>query len=370
MSDEKTEKPTPKKLQDAKKEGQHAKSADIPTSLVLGGGIAALSATSGWIALKTRELIEIAFNGGFRDGADDVSLLLKMSAMGATAMKLCLPLAVLSVLLGLIGIVAQVGFNISFKPLGPNFDKLNPGTNLKNLISVKSLIELVKLIVKAVAMVAIVYSVMKDLLPLMVGASYLSPAGIAAIGWAAAVKVVCAALILFVILGPVDYGLQRWQFIRGQRMSKDDIKREHKESEGDPKLKSQRKQLAREMVNSSPKESVAGATVVVTNPTHYAVALRYQSGETPLPVVVAKGVDESAAMIRRYAEEAGVPIVGDPPLARALYKLPIDQHISEELIEAVVAVIGWVNLVKQIEASHAAGQPARRPSPPSSRLPS
>jgi type III secretion protein U len=154
--------------------------------------------------------------------------------------------------------------------------------------------------------------------------------------------VLAVALLLFLVLGPVDYAIQRWQFMKEQRMSKDEVRREYKEQEGDPHVKGERQQLARELSQSDPAERVAGANAVIVNPTHYAVAISYHPGSSGLPVVVAKGVDEAALHIRRCAELSGVPIFGNPPLARALFKVQTDGTIPEELFEAVAAVLRWV----------------------------
>src|SRR5207237_10417044 len=123
----------------------------------------------------------------------------------------------------------------------------------------------------------------------------------------AMLKLMKAAVVVFVVLGPVDFAVQKWLFIRDQRMSKDEVKREHKESEGDPELKGKRKQIAEEMVNEAPaRKAVPGSAVGVASPTHFAVALRYVPGETPLPVITAKGVEEQALEIRRIAADCGV----------------------------------------------------------------
>jgi type III secretion protein U len=156
-------------------------------------------------------------------------------------------------------------------------------------------------------------------------------------------------VIVFIVIGPGDFAIQKWLFIRDQRMSKDEVKREHKESEGDPMLKGQRRQMAQEIANDTPKTTVPGATVVVANPTHFAVALRYEPGQTPLPIVVAKGVDAQALEIRAIAEAHKVPVVVNPPLARALHKdVPVGRPVPEALFDAVAAVLRWVRTMKQV----------------------
>ena len=185
--------------------------------------------------------------------------------------------------------------------------------------------------------------------------------GIVDIAWRAILKLMGATTIVFLILGPVDYALQVWMFKRDQRMSKDEVKREYKESEGDPELKGKRKQLAREMANSAPQKRVPNSNVVVNNPTHYSVALKYEPGVTPLPIVVAKGHDAQALVIRELAAQHKVPMVTNPPLARALYKLPLDEPIPEELFDAVAAVLRWVRTVEQLSGGLGAVLPGPAP---------
>jgi type III secretion protein U len=261
------------------------------------------------------------------------------------------PILGVSVAIGVVAAFAQVGPIVSFEAIEIKFDKLNPVEGLKKIFSVRSLIDFAKMVVKAVALGSVVWVMVKDMVPLLVGAAYLPPLGIGSIGWTAMLKLLGAAAIVFIVVGPVDFGIQKWLFVRDQKMSKDEVKREHKESEGDPQLKGKRKQLAQEMANSAPEKRVPGASVVVTNPTHYAVALRYEpGGEYPVPVVVAKGIDAEAMLIRGLAERHAVPIVGNPPLARALHLMEIDSPVPENLFDSVAAVLRWVQVVKKMSA--------------------
>jgi type III secretion protein U len=328
MSDEKTEQPTDKKLEDAKKKGQHAKSQDLSAALGLLAITICLSAAAQMtiervLAIVTRTLDHL----GTVDGSSDLAPM--MTADLIDGLLLMLPFIAVSVLVGIAGVAAQVGLGVSFEP-----------------VSVKTLVEFVKTLIKAIAMVAVIWHVINDLLPTLLGSVYLSPSAITVLGWGAVMKVLGGALLLYFAVGPLDFGLQKLLFLRDQRMSKDEVKREYKEMEGDPEIKGKRKELAREYATSAPKQTVPGATVVVTNPTHYAVALRYVPGVTLLPELVAKGADGEAMMIRRIAEEHGVPVISEPPLARALFKVEVGDVVPEPLFEAVAAVLRWVAVVK------------------------
>jgi type III secretion protein U len=353
MSDEKTEEPTKKKLDDAKKKGQSPKSQDVNAAVSVFGVMTCLIAAGENMIDGLRRIVAIGFDHMAEVRSDDQMLALALD-MTMRSMQVVLPVVATSVMLGLVSSFAQVGFNVSFEPISPNFEKLNPAEGLKKLVSIKSLVELAKMVVKAIALGWVVWVVVKDLLPLLVGAAYLQPMGIGSIAWSAVLKLLGAASVVFVVVGPVDFALQKWMFVRDQRMSKDEVKREHKEMEGDPLLKGHRKQLAQEMVMGDPKRRVPKSSVVVTNPTHYAVALYYESGVTPLPVVVAKGFDAEAQRIREIADAHRVPIVGNPPLARSLFKLKLDDPVPEEMFEAVAAVLRWVAILKTIDATPSA----------------
>ncbi|MBB3293793.1 type III secretion protein U [Mitsuaria sp. BK045] len=371
MSGEKTEEPTKKKLDDARKKGQSPKSQDVNAALGLVGLLIVLIVMAESTLDQLSGLIVRALREGVvaKSNEELLALTVDITRSGFLA---TLPFVAVSVALGVIASFAQVGFNLSFEPLNLQFDKLNPAEGVKKLFSVRSIIDFLKMVAKAIALGAVLWVMIRGLVPLLVGAAYFDAVGVGVLGWKALIKLISAGCLVFIIVGPVDFGLQLWLFKRDQKMSKDEIKREHKESEGDPQLKGKRKEIAHEMATSPPEQRVPGSTVVVTNPTHYAVALRYEPGETPLPVIVAKGMDAEALRIRAIAEKSGVPIVGNPPLARALHKLPVDDAIPEELFEAVAAVLRWVAYLHTLTspaplpASVASGAPGASTAPAAS----
>ncbi|MDG5977686.1 type III secretion system protein HrcU [Hydrogenophaga taeniospiralis CCUG 15921] len=347
MSGEKTEQPTKKKLDDARKKGQSPKSQDVNAAVSVVGLMVVLIVMAETVFDRLSQIMEQALQQGLLVRSNDALLALMVDTL-KSAVGTVLPVVLASVALGALAAFAQVGVNISFDPVSPKFDKLNPAEGLKKLFSVRSFIDFLKMVVKAVALAAVLWVLIKGMVPLLVGATYFDPRGVGVMAWTTMIKLLAAGSVVFIVVGPVDFGLQLWLFKRDQKMSKDDVKREHKESEGDPQLKGQRKQLAHEIASSPPEKRVPGASVVVTNPTHYAVALRYEPGETALPIIVAKGMDAQAMRIRAIAEQAGVPIVGNPPLARALHKLNLDDPVPEELFESVAAVLRWVGYLKTL----------------------
>jgi type III secretion protein U len=344
MSDEKTEEPTQKKLDEARDKGQNPKSQDVNAAAQLMLSTVMLVLSSLIAGPHLQKLFDIVNRRAWTATTDDEVLAL-MFSMLVECVFMSAPYLLAAALVGAIAGVAQTGIIISFEPLMPNFDKLNPAEGIKKLFSMRSIIDFIKMLIKAVLFGAVLYLTITSLLPMLIGTSLQDPMLVAAVAWHSIIKLMGAATIIFIVIGPVDFGIQKWMFIRDQRMTKDEIKREHKESEGDPELKGKRKQLAKEMVmGPPPQKTVPGASVVVTNPTHYAVALRYDA-EMPLPVVVAKGVDETAATIRALAEMHKVPMVSNPPLARALFKVDLEAPVPEALFEAVAAVLRWVGMI-------------------------
>jgi type III secretion protein U len=360
---EKTEEPTDKKLRDAKQKGQGPKSTDIVAAAVLIVSLLGLIGMGGAIYERLSSVVKLGLGDALQAKTNQAMAALA-TQMLMDALWAALPLVVMSVLVAMLALFAQVGVVISFEGLTPKFDKLNPAEGVKKIFSVRSLIEFIKSIFKAVALGWVLWISVKGMVPLLVGAAYLPLSSAALVAWHSMLDLLGVACLVFVVIAPIDFGLQRYLFIKDQRMSKDDIKREHKEADGDPQMKGQRKAMAHEINNSPPQQKVPGASVVVTNPTHFAVALRYDPETTPVPVVVAKGADEAAALIRQIAAQHGVPIVGNPPLARALFKLPLEHPIPAALFDAVAVVLRWVAELERVNAASAAEHAAATPGMP------
>ena len=343
MSDDKTEEPTESKLHKSREEGQVAKSADLAKAFSLLGVVIALHLMAEGVSVRLRAIVKLGLDFGDGD-LPMIDIYKRFADMVLQALLIVGPLVVVAALFAALGMMAQVGLQVAMAAVTPKPEKLDPVAGVKKIFSVKSLLDLLQMIFKAAVLGAVMWQLIVGLMPMIGGSSYQSVDGIGTIAWSAVAKVLAIALGLFLVFGPIDYAIQRWQFMKDQRMSKDEVKREHKGQEGDPQLKGQRKQIAHEMANAPPqRKAVATADAVVVNPTHYAVAVRYRPDEAGLPIVVAKGVDEAALQIRRLAEDLGVPVFANPPLARALHKVPQGGAVPEELFEAVAAVLRWVD---------------------------
>jgi type III secretion protein U len=350
MSSDKTEEPTDQKLRKAREKGEVAKSQDLSQAISMLGVTLVLLLSADDILARIHRLFDQAMN--FGDGDLPLAAVYeRMVAMAVESAFIVLPLVLVAAASSVAGVMAQIGVLVSTEAVTPKLENLNPAAGFKKMVSVKSLMALGQMILKAVVLGVVLWKVIVVLLPLVTGAVYQSVPAIGAIAWVAVSKVLCIGLLLFLLLGPLDLAIQRWQFMKGQRMSKDDIKREYKDAEGDPEVKHQREQLAREIANGSDRRAaVSTASAVIVNPTHYAVAIRYDPQRAGLPIIVAKGFDDEALLIRGYAEAAGVPVFGNPPLARALFKVPLDQPVPEALFTAVAAVLRWVGAIGRTPA--------------------
>ena len=345
MSDEKTEQPTEKKLQDAKRDGETSKSTDLSGAAVLLASVVLMAIGGPALGEGLRTLMTFALDpASYSD--PDLDLVAYMKKLALQGLMLLAPFLGVAVVAAVIGIWSQTGVMLSFKPLEPKFNSINPASGLKRIFSMRSMIDLAKMVLKAVVISCVMWKLLLTLASSMVAVGYEPVLNIAQISWKALTSFIAVGGGLFLVLGAADFGIQSWLFIRDHRMSKDDIKREHKNSEGDPHLKGKRKSIAKEMVETPPprptRESVARAQAVIVNPTHYAVAIRYDPKEFGLPRVVAKGTDDDALAIRRMAQDLGIPVVGNPPLARALHTVPLEQAVPEALFETVAVILKWV----------------------------
>jgi len=346
MSGEKTEQPTSKRLRDSRKKGEVAKSQDVTTAVLMAATFTTLGVTWEWMLRQLKELMllpaafyTLPFEQAFQQVAYGVFM---------KALLISLPVVLVGFLAGLAGSFLQVGPLLSFEPIKPELKKLNPIEKAKELVSVKNGIEFLKSVLKVVVIGVVVTQIIRSSIGGLTRLPYGGePALLASLGpiMKALALNVCLA---YVAIAAFDYFIQKYQHIKKLKMSKDEVKREYKESEGDPQIKSKRRQLHQELLASSQVQRTRKATVVVTNPTHLAVAIYYNENENVLPTVLAKGEDHLAKQMIAAAKEEGIPIMQNIPLARALYAdVPIDRYIPHDLIEPMAEVLRWVKELKE-----------------------
>lgn len=342
---EKTEQPTDKRLRDAKKKGQVAKSQDLTGAVLLiaavgtvwlignylGGVLLGLvrdhlSAASSYKGVFTRELAMSAMTKGVIE-------------MFWVLMPLFLVIMAFAVLANYL----QIGSVFSTESISPKFEKLNPVEGFKQkFLKARSYVEFAKTIVKLIITAVVAGYVMWESREDIVHLIGKNPDVVAPFTLGLVIEIGLKVGIAFLALGALDFLLQRLLHRRDLKMTKQEVKDEYKETEGDPLIKAQRRALHREILTQSLAAAVRDADVVLANPTHLAVALKYERGTAGAPIVTAKGADLMAGQIRLIAAESGVPIRRDVALARALYLLEVEDEIPEELYEAVAAVLQWV----------------------------
>jgi flagellar biosynthetic protein FlhB len=344
---EKTEPASPRRLEKAREEGQVARSRELGTFLALISGIGAL-----WFAGDEffRTLEGVLRSGLWFDAriTRDPQIMLNVAGMSAwQGLLILLPIFGLLLVVGIFSSVALGGFLLSPKALEPKFERLNPLKGMKRFVQAQTLVELLKTLAKAaligIVAVKVIWSYLSDMLAL----SHMSISDALARGLslvAMSCLLIASSLVILVL---IDVPWQMWNHAKQLRMSRQDVKQEHKDSEGDPHVKGRIRQQQRSMARRRMMSAVPEADVVVTNPTHYAVALRYREGQGGAPVVVAKGAGLIAAQIRQLAQEHGVAQLEAPPLARALYHhVDLDREIPTALYAAVAEVLAWVYQVR------------------------
>ncbi len=340
---EKTEPPSPRRLEQAREEGQVPQSRELSTFFVTMTGVATLWLMGSWMADRMFSLVRGAFDFDRNLAFDHVLMLEALRGQLGAAMLTLMPLFLALLVAAVAGPVVLGGLVLAPKALGPNFGRMNPLQGLGRMFSVHGLAEMVKAILKSLLVGGVgalvlwqnkdhVFNLMVE--PLEVGMADFSD------------TVAFAALLIVSSLGLlalIDVPFQLWQYNKKLRMSKEEVKREGKEQEGDPQIKARIRAMQREMARRRMMTEVPKADVVVTNPTHFSVALKYQADKMGAPVVVAKGRGETALKIREIARQHDVPLLEAPPLARALYKhCEIEQGIPAALYTAVAEVMAYV----------------------------
>lgn len=348
---EKTERPTPKKLQDAAKKGDILQSKELATALVVMAGI-------GWIAVTGPSVVESLSHmliEALRFRREDITDFAPAARGMSLLTGIALPVGgiLLATTLAAIAGPAILG-SLGFRPgaFAPKASKLNPAAGLKRIFGMQGLIELMKSIAKVALLGSIGVWLIWDRLTAIIGlgSSGLAPA-MSELGNMFIMTCLVMAGGLFLIAG-IDVPAQIMQRSKRLGMSKQDIKDEHKESEGSPELKGHIRRRQFEVLSGSTRQAVAEASVIITNPTHFAVALRYKPGQDAAPVVVAKGCDAIAAAIRELADQNGVTVLQYPDLARAIYFTSrAGQIVNEGLYMAVATVLAFVFRVENRMAS-------------------
>lgn len=350
--EEKNEAPSEKKRQDAREKGTVAKSTEINSVVVLLSALFLIKIIGPWIVDQLGNGVVEFFQFSKEIEMSDNRLIMLFNKALILLLKTSVPVIGGIMVMGIIANVAQVGFLFTTKPLMPKFEKINPISGFQRLFSMRSIIETIKNIIKLSIISIVAYITLKNEFDHMLVLSDASVITIWTFALAVAYKVILRIALAMVIIAILDYAYQRFEHEKQLKMTHQEVKEERKQMEGDPQVKSRIRSLQREMARRRMMEQVPKATVVVTNPTHLAIALRYEPKENDAPVVVAKGKDLIAQKIKKLAKENNVPVVEDKPLARSMYdKVEVGFPIPVEFFTAVAEVMAYIYRLKNRTAA-------------------
>lgn len=339
---EKTEEPTSKKIEDARKEGNVPKSQDTSSFVTLIVALAVVFVMFPYLEDRIRNLY--MYYHELMGEEITKTIVISMAIVSLRELGLMiLPISIAVAMAGVLAGLMQFGFLFTTKSITPDLKKIDPIKGLKNLLSLKKLIEGLKTILKVSAVFAVAFYFLTEYTKELAETLFLGLFG--QMIWLRDKMIILAAVMmaLFLVLSLIDLFFVRYNYFKELRMSKQEIKDEHKQMEGDPQVKARIRRVQMEMSQKRMMQNIPDADVVITNPTHYAVAIRYDQSKDKAPVVVAKGVDFLALRIKEIALNHKIQVVENPPLARELYKqCDVSQAIPEKLYKAVAEVLAFV----------------------------
>ena len=348
MAGEKTEKATPKKRKDERKKGNVFLSRDAVTAVSLIASFYALKIFAPSIFTNVQDLVRRYISlAGTKEVflASDISTI--FTDLGLVFLKTAMPLVAVSVLVAVIVTMAQTKMLFSTKAFAPKFSRINPLNGIKKMFSIRAIVELLKSLLKIVVLLYMVYTVLIDevtTLPMLIN---MTPVSAINRTGEIIMDVVLKSGIAFVFLAAADYLYQWWDYEKNMKMSKQEIKDEYKQIEGNPQIKGRQRNIAQQRSRQRMMQNVPEADVVIRNPTHFAVALKFDRDKDRAPRVVAKGMDQLALRSVKVAEENDVYVTEDRPLARALYDaVEVGDEIPEEFYKAIAKILAFVYNLK------------------------
>ena len=340
-SGEKTELPTPKKERDSRQKGQVAKSQEVVTTISLLSVIIYVWVT--WDMTNARLTALFDTVAKLATGDFETNVLPGIYSAGWDSMMIMLPILAVVIFAGIAANYIQIGSLFSFETIMPKGEKISPASGFKRIFSMKQVIELIKSVLKISILSFLLYFIIRDAIsPYMnsldCGVPCILDITVSALG-----QTLVYSALAFIVVALADFAYQKHAHTKSLMMTKEEVKREYKESEGDPHIKGKRKQIAQEMAMGDGGFAARKGTAVVVNPTHFAIVIDYSPLNTPLPIVTAKGRNLHAHYLRTQAEDAGVPVFRNVTLARALYAdADLYEPIPDELFDAVAEVLAWV----------------------------
>ncbi|GLC32363.1 fused FliR family export protein/FlhB family type III secretion system protein [Clostridium omnivorum] len=347
-SEDKTEEATPKKKSEARKKGQVARSKEVNLALTLLATTLILITLGGYVGNSFKATI-ITFLSNYLNIDLNYNTLRNITFIAMWRVFLVfLPVALPIMIMGILANYIQVGFMFIGEPLKPQLSKLNPLKGLKRMFSMRTLVETIKNIIIVILLCYVGYSFVRDNFSYILTIGNLKVGEIPVSFGKIVINIFFKVTLIMIIIALIDYIYQRYTYNKELKMTKQEVKEEFKQQEGDPQIKSKIKQRQREMASRRMMQAVPSATVVVTNPTHIAIALKYDEGKSEAPILVAKGADAVAIRIKEIAKENDVPIIENRPLARLIYeKVELDSEIPNDMYQAVAEILALVYKMKK-----------------------
>lgn len=339
---EKTELPTPRRLEEAREKGQVPKSQDLSSAIDLIGGLIIIIVLGAFVAASLTSIMRLVLDppNGLPSVDSMADLLRDVAMRGGLAVA---PILGAVLVVGFISHFIQVGPLLTGEPLRPKFDRLDPIAGFKRTFGRRGLAKTVLNALKMVVVFVVAGLMLSGMVGEIAALPRLTPLAAFAVLGGHALRLLLTLLALLLAVGVIDYLFQRWQHTRDLKMTKEQVKDERRSMEGDPKVKAARQRMARQIALQRINQSVPRADVVVTNPTHFSIAIKYDADTMAAPRVVAKGADFLALRIRQVAAANRVPMVERPPLARALYAgCEVGREVPPEMYQAVAEVLAFV----------------------------
>ncbi len=349
---EKTEKATPKKMRDARKKGQVAKSQDFPSAFTFIVSIATTIISAGYLY----EILASYIISMFKLSSANLDLQHQAGGIFSQALQVIfntsMPIMILTACVGLLTNFLVIGPVFSLESMKPDLKRLNPVTNIKNLFKFKTIFELLKSIFKISGALILIWTVVWYSIPEIVATAALPVQGSALVFSNFLIQVIIRVGIFFLVIAIFDLIFQKRNFAKEMKMEKFEVKQEYKDTEGDPQVKSRRRQTAQEIAYQEGPMSVKRAKAIITNPIHIAVAIIYESDSEPAPRILTMGKGTIADLIMKIAQENGVPIMRNVVLAQTLFeKGKIGDYIPEETYQAVAEILRWLEGLETLETT-------------------
>lgn len=349
---EKTEQATAKKLRDARKKGQVAKSQDFPAAFTFIVSISTVILSASYLF----EMLASYLIAMFKLSGTDFDMQNRAASIFTMAIQVIfntsMPILVLTVIIGVLVNFLIIGPVFSLEAMKPDIKKLNPVSNIKNMFKFKTLFELLKSIFKISGALILIWSVVWYSIPEIIATAAMPVQAAAAVFASFLIKVIIRVGIFFMAIAVFDLVFQKRNFAKEMKMEKFEVKQEYKDTEGDPHIKGKRRQTAQEIAYQEGPMSVKRAKAVITNPEHIAVAVEYNAATEPAPKIVTMGRGTIAELIMKIAQENGVPVMRNVTLARTLFeKGKISNYIPEETYQAVAEILRWIEGLETLETT-------------------